>query len=139
MEAPLTVVLVESSAKSSASIPRTGSLNVTVKLTLFRFVVLGGVVMLAGVITIELMVGQPLANVPVADVVPELGFALFPVFVWQRSSGDGDTMPLKWKKVAAAFTDDRKVTVIEPPFNALAAYPEKMSVRTPLVPVPLVI
>ena len=58
MEAPLTVVLVESSAKSSASIPRTGSLNVTVKLTLFRFVVLGRVVMLAGAITIELMVGK---------------------------------------------------------------------------------
>ena len=55
MEEPETPV--DTSAKSSASTPKTGSLKVTVKLTLFKFVVAGRVVMLAESITIETMVG----------------------------------------------------------------------------------
>ena len=33
--------------------------------------------------------------VHVVAVMPELGVVLFPVPAWQRSLGDGDTMPLK--------------------------------------------
>ena len=60
------------------------------------------------------------APVHVVAVVPELGVMLFPMAVWQRSLGDGDTMPLNEKRVAAAFTDDGKLTVIEP-VKALAS------------------
>ena len=79
------------------------------------------------------------ASVQLAAVVPELGVVLFPVAVWHRSLGEGETIPLKEKRVAAILTALPEVTVIVLFDRARVAGAEKTTVRTPLVPLPVVV